>query len=79
MKYILQAFTGIEERLAKLEESTTNQENNKIGESSEPTEANIFQLNMILGSSFPIILIICPKFTYPVMILKAFKARWVTN
>ena len=76
MKYILQAFTGIEERLAKLEESTTNQENNKIGESSEPTEANIFQLNMILGSSFRnIILIICPKCTYPDMILKAFKAR----
>ena len=76
MKYILQAFTGIEERLAKLEESTTSQENNKIGESSEPTEANIFQLNMILGSSFRnIILITSPKCTYPDMILKAFKAR----
>ena len=52
MQYVLQAFIGIEERLAKLEDSTSSQENNKIGDSREPTEANIFQLNIILGSSF---------------------------
>ena len=58
MKFILQAFTGIEERLVKFEDSTTSQEKNKIGESSEPTEANIFQLKMILGPSFRNIILI---------------------
>ena len=57
MQYLLQAFTGIEDRLTKLEASGCLDDINLIktpkgtGESLRVTDTNNFQLNMILGSS----------------------------
>ena len=57
IQYLLQAFSGIEDRLTKLEASACLDDINLIktpketGESFRVTDTNNFQLNMILGSS----------------------------
>ena len=49
MQYVLQTLTGIEERLAKLEESKSNQDNDVPSLEIAETGASNFQLNLMLG------------------------------
>lgn len=51
MQYVLQTLTGMEERLAKLEESKSNQgkDNDASSLKIAETGASNFQLNLMLG------------------------------
>ena len=49
MQYVLQTLTGMEERLAKLEESKSNQDNDVPSLKIAETGASNFQLNLMLG------------------------------
>ena len=49
MQYVLQTLTGMEERLAKLEESKSNQDNDVPSLKIAETGSSNFQLNLMLG------------------------------